>query len=59
MQLMHNLQIQVGELYRLKNRRWGNAVPPRSPLLWPLNRNTVTLWKYLLSIAWLADCHTL
>jgi len=37
----------VGELRRLKiggggtteaeNRRWGNAVPPHSPLLWPLH----------------------
>jgi len=43
----------VGELQRLKigglgtteaeNKKWGNAVPPRSPLLWPLVWNR--LWR--------------
>ena len=43
---MLNSWIQVGELQRLtiggggttkaQNKRWGNSVPPSSPLLWPL-----------------------
>jgi len=27
-----------------KNRRWGNAVSPRSPLLWPLLVNVTGTW---------------
>jgi len=26
-----------GGTIQTENRRWGNAVPPRSPLLWPLH----------------------